>query len=316
MTGALRRDETLCRHCGARVEANTVGRPRLYCSDRCRKAANRARRSTSAETAWWAGPGVDLHLGDARAVLRGLPAASMQAVVTSGPDWRLRDEPGAGAIGMEATIGEYLAALVDVMREVRRVLRPGGVAWVNVADVSSMRAQGERRAPGRGHAQGRIPARPSTTRLARSKSLLCVPQRLELALLDDRWILRSEITWHKPNVTPETVTDRPRRTHEKVLMLTKSPSYRCDRTDPDVWDLSAGKSPVGHAAAFPPGLAARCLEGCVQAGDTVLDPFCGSGSTGVAAREYGCRFVGIDTDEHSLEGARTRLRPPGVSGQR
>ena len=64
------------------------------------------------------------------------------------------------------------------------------------------------------------------------------------------------------------------------------------------------------------GLAARCLEGCVQAGDTVLDPFCGSGSTGVAAREYGCRFVGIDTDEHALEGARTRLRPPGVSGQR
>lgn len=81
MTGALRRDETLCRHCGARVEANTVGRPRLYCSDRCRKAANRARRSTSAETAWWAGPGVDLHLGDARAT------ALLDTALTEGQTW-------------------------------------------------------------------------------------------------------------------------------------------------------------------------------------------------------------------------------------
>jgi site-specific DNA-methyltransferase (adenine-specific) len=305
-----RRDDIRCLHCGRALEANPRGRPRRYCSDRCRKAANRARRSASAETIWWSGPGVELHLGDARGVLDALPAASVQALVTSVPYWRLRDYPGEDAIGMEDTVEDYLGALVVVMRAARKALRADGTAWVNIADVSSMRAQGERRAPGRAHTQGRIPARPSTTRLARAKSLLCLPQRLELALIDEGWILRSEITWHKPNATPETVTDRPRRTHEKVLMLTKSPTYRCRRADADVWKLPTVKTPVGHAAAFPASLAACCLEGCVEDGDLVCDPFCGSGSTGVAAWERGCRFVGIDTDVQALEGARTRLTVP------
>jgi site-specific DNA-methyltransferase (adenine-specific) len=257
--------------------------------------------------AWWEAPGVELHAGDARRVLSGLAASSVQAVVTSVPYWRLRDYPGEGAIGMEDGVHAYVGALVEALAQVRRVLRPDGVVWVNVADVYSMRAQGPRCAPGRWHAAARIPARPSTTRLARAKSLLAIPQRLELALIDDGWILRSEVAWHKPNASPERVTDRPRGTHEKALMLTKSGAYRCRRSDRDVWDIPTTKSPVGHEAAFPVGLAARCLSGCVDRGDLVLDPFCGSGSVGVAARGLGCRFVGIDTNDEALEGARLRL---------
>lgn len=256
---------------------------------------------------------MELHAGDARAVLAALPASSVQVVVTSVPYWRMRDWQGAGAIGMEDGVDVYVRALACVMGQVRRVLRPDGVAWVNIADVSSMRAQKARRAPGRGHGDARIPPRPSTTGIARAKSLLAIPQRFELELIEAGWILRSEVTWHKPNAVPETVEDRPRRVSERILMLTRSAAYRCERADTDVWEIPTAKSPVGGEAAFPLALAVRCLQGCVREGDLVLDPFCGSATVGVAALGRGCRFVGVDTDEAALDGARRRLSGAGAA---
>lgn len=235
-------------------------------------------------------------------------------MVTSVPYWRMRDwgeEPGV--IGMEDDVAAHVDALVEVMDAVRRVLRPDGTVWLNVADSYSMRAQGERQAPGRGHRAGVLPSRPSTTGVARAKSLLGIPQRLELALVERGWLLRSEIVWRKPNAMPEVVSDRPRRSTERVLLLTKSERYMC-ACEPgmtDVWDIPTTPSPVGHPAGFPLVLPTTCIAASARPGDVVLDPFCGGGTTGEAALEAGCRFVGVDTSEACLEGARGRLEMLG-----
>jgi DNA modification methylase len=217
------------------------------------------------------------------------------------------EEPGV--IGMEDDVPAHIDALVEMMDAVRRVLRSDGTAWLNVAGSYSMRAQGERQAAGRGHRAAALPSRPSTTGVARAKSLLGIPQRLELALVDRGWLLRSEIVWRKPNAMPEVVVDRPRRSTERILLLTKSERYMCECRPgmTDVWDIPTSPSPVGHPAGFPLALPAACIAASARPGDVVLDPFCGGGTTGVAALEAGCRFVGVDTSESCLEGARERL---------
>ena len=303
-------DETRCVECGAVVALNHRGRPRCYCSSRCRTRAGRRRGRGGAATVFWEGPGARLHLGDARPVLAQLPAGSVQCVVTSVPYWRMRDwGDGPGVIGMEDDVPAHVDALVEMMDAVRRVLRPDGTAWLNVADSYSMRAQGARQAPGRGHRAAALPARPSTTGVARAESLLGIPQRLELALVERGWLLRSEIVWRKPNAMPEVVADRPRRCTERILLLTRSERYvcACEPGTTDVWDIPTTPSPVRHPAGFPLALPATCIQAATRPGEVVLDPFCGGGTTGVAALEAGRQFVGVDTSEACLEGARERL---------
>lgn len=123
------------------------------------------------------------------------------------------------------------------------------------------------------------------------------------------WLLRSEVVWRKPNAMPEVAADRPRRCTERVLLLTKSERYfyECEPGMTDVWDIPTAPSPVGHPAGFPLALPARCVAASTRPGAAVLDPFCGGGTTGVAALGAGCRFVGIDTSEACLQGAKGRL---------
>lgn len=276
--------------------------------------AARRRGRGEMRSVFWEGPGACLHLGDSRRVLALLPAGGVQCVVTSVPYWRMRqwgEEPGV--IGMEDDVPAHIDALVEMMDAVRRVLRSDGTVWLNVADSYSMRAQGVRRAPGRGHRVGVLPSRPSTTGVARAKSLLGIPQRLELALVERGWLLRSEVVWRKPNAVPEVVVDRPRRSTERVLLLTPGERYfcACEPGMTDVWDNPTAPSPVGHPAGFPLAVPATCIAASARPGDVVLDLFCGGGTTGVAALEAGCRFVGVDTSEACLEGARERLGRSG-----
>jgi DNA modification methylase len=179
-------------------------------------------------------------VGDAAEQLATLPAGIVQTCATSPPYWGLRDYGEAGQLGLESTPDEYVARMVEVFREVRRVLRDDGTLWLNLGDsyngssgsggdtpkqstnVGSFHDGGIRRAPG-----------------LKPKDLVGIPWRVAFALQADGWYLRSDIVWHKPNPMPSSVTDRPTTSHEYVFLLTKSARY--------YYDADAIAEPAIHA---------------------------------------------------------------------
>ena len=170
--------------------------------------------------------------GDALASLRTLPDASVQCCVTSPPYWGLRDYGAEGQIGQESTPEEYVARLVEVFREVRRVLRDDGVLWLNLGDSYAGQSGGGQGATSQRAGRTNVAAqiRPTTRRGERlkPKDLVGIPWMVAFALRADGWYLRSEVIWSKPNPMPENVTDRPTRAHEYVFLLTKREWYFYD----------------------------------------------------------------------------------------
>jgi DNA modification methylase len=374
------------------------------------------------------GQGSTILQGSALEVLRGLPSESVQTCVTSPPYFGLRDYGCEGQIGLEETPEEFIAALVSVFREVRRVLRKDGTAWVNMGDSYASGGRGigsERRqivgATADAQALGRKNAPPGF----KDKDLLGIPWMLAFALRADGWYLRSDIIWSKPNPIPESVTDRPTKSHEYLFLLTKSPSYFYDQdavreitgkeADPEfyeaekarlngwtrsdttgnmarqkagthgnfnhpngrnkrsVWEIPTYSFPGAHFATFPPKLVEPCImagtsaKGCCSEcgaawvrvtersqseGSTpkkldepwnagtglrphcgyrgtaivstlgwappcscnaaispclVLDPFCGSGTTGEVARHLGRDFIGIELNADYIALAKQRI---------
>lgn len=185
--------------------------------------------------------------GRIRADARHLPitSESVQCCVTSPPYWGLRKYDVDGPqIGSEETPAEWLAVMVEVFREVRRVLRPDGVCWVNIGD-SYCHGTGADRLPTTTPGD-RVPAswsnrsqpgRIRPTGNIKPKDLCLMPQRLAIALQDDGWYVRAEIIWAKGNCMPESVTDRPTRSHEQIWLLSKSARYS--------YDADAIKEPAG-----------------------------------------------------------------------
>jgi len=167
--------------------------------------------------------------GDCREVLKTLPAESVNCVVTSPPYFGLRDYGVDGQIGLEETPAEYVAALVEVFREVKRVLRADGNVWLNLGDSYSSGAMtphaGQRKDRDQTTMSGLVRKPPENLG---HKQLLGIPWRVAFALQDDGWYLRSDIIWAKPNPMPESVTDRPTRSHEYIFLLTKSAKYYYD----------------------------------------------------------------------------------------
>ena len=187
---------------------------------------------------------VKILVGDCLTLLRGLPAESVHCCVTSPPYWGLRSYKGdAGMIGLEPTFDEHLANLVEVFREVRRVLRKDGTCWLNYGDAY---AGGGRRKEGdtpeyvgglSGKSQGTLGSRPMPLCGYKPKDLMMMPARVALALQADGWWIRSEIVWHKPNPMPESCTDRPTSSHEKLYLLSKSARYFYDAESVRTADL-------------------------------------------------------------------------------
>lgn len=172
--------------------------------------------------------------GDCRDVLKTLTDASVQMCVTSPPYFGLRDYGVDGQIGLERSMHDFIAELVAVFRDVRRVLRDDGTLWLNMGDSYATGAGGVGNCPG-GGAQGAAWTGPMTqpNRLPQAglkpKDLMLVPERLALALQADGWYVRSRIIWHKLSAMPESVTDRPTKAHEHIWLLSKSERYFYDK---------------------------------------------------------------------------------------
>lgn len=176
---------------------------------------------------------VTILTGDCRDILTTLPDQSVQCCVTSPPYFGLRDYGVDGQIGLERTVDAYVAEMVSVFREVRRVLRDDGTLWLNLGDsyASAWPAPNTRRNiisnPMSGGKRG--PQRESKlSGDLKEKDLIGVPWRVSFALQADGWYLRSDIIWHKPNPMPESVRDRPTKSHEYLFLLTKQPRYFFD----------------------------------------------------------------------------------------
>lgn len=203
-----------------------------------------------------------LYHGDARAVLPKLAEASVHCIVTSPPYYLLRDYEVAGQLGLEGTLADYVEALVGVLREARRVLRPDGVCWLNLGDTHASSPRGPRHGrtsklttPER---QERVS--PVVNKLGRApgvkpKDLFAVPFEVALALRADGWWLRQTVIWDKTNTIPESAKDRPTTSHEYVFLLSKSRTYWYDAVaiaEPATWERwgrqTMVKPVVGKAA--------------------------------------------------------------------
>lgn len=211
--------------------------------------------------------------GRIQADARLLPLASesVQLVVTSPPYWGLRDYGVDGQIGLERTPEEYVATMVDVFREVGRVLRPDGTVWVNVGDSYSGAPRSNNGFNERWHGKEFLSDKQGDTdkmcpRRAISlkpKDLVGIPWRVAFALQAAGWYLRCDVIWAKPNPMPESVTDRPTRAHEYIFLLAKSERYFYDAEaikEVAVWPRGPN-SPQSIASPYGQGFTRRAQVG-------------------------------------------------------
>lgn len=262
----------------------------------------------------------DILIGDSRQLLRDIPDQTFQMCVTSPPYWGLRDYGIEGQIGAERTVDAYLADLVALFREVRRTLRDDGTLWLNIGDSYTSGGRTWRDVDEKNAARG-MDYRAPTPEGLKPKDLIGVPWRLAFALQADGWYLRTDIIWNKPNGQPESVKDRPTRSHEYVFLLSKSERYFYDwealkeptangngsRARRSVWSINTEPYSGAHFAVFPPELVRLCILGGSKPEGLVLDPFLGSGTTGMVALQEGRGFVGIELKPDYADLARERM---------
>jgi DNA modification methylase len=290
-------------------------------------------------------------VGDNRKTIATLEAGSVQTCITSPPYWGLRDYGQDDQIGLEQTPDEYVEQLCLVFDEVWRVLADDGTLWLNLGDSYANRGgvsapdrshsggnRGERGRQGSPLSRGGVNRPSALSEVIKPKDLVGIPWRVAFALQSRGWYLRSEIIWHKPNPMPESVTDRPTKSHEHIFLLTKSAKYfydheaikedaltepamrnknaegyqadyaKGDRFSPgerefgadgkrnkrDVWTVATQPFAGAHFAVYPPALIEPCVLAGSREGDTIIDPFSGSGTTGVVALRNGRNYIGTE----------------------
>lgn len=182
--------------------------------------------------------------GDTIQGMQAIHADSIDCCITSPPYWGLRDYGHEGQLGLEPTPEAYVANMVEVFREVRRVLKPTGTLWLNLGD-SYNNTSGFSRASEEYFREGRIGGSADKKSIKhpviKTKDLVGIPWRVAFALQADGWYLRQDIIWHKPNPMPESVTDRCTKAHEYLFLMAKSEKY--------FYDHEAIKEPAIHAGA-------------------------------------------------------------------
>ncbi len=275
-------------------------------------------------------------VGDVRKRLAEIPDKTVQCCITSPPYWGLRDYGHDRQIGLEQNLDDYLVQIIEVFREVRRILTDDGTLWLNLGDS-----------------------------YGKNKNLLGIPWKVAFALQDDGWLLRQDIIWHKPNPMPESVTDRCTKSHEYLFMLTKSRNYFFDnqaiaepaKTKPgatwaerkaagatagnvivghekrngtqrvvhgkgvtsnltrqdglrnkrSVWTINTKPFRDAHFAVMPEALVEPCVLASSKADDLILDPFTGSGTVGVVALRHDRHFIGVELNPNYIEIIRNRI---------
>lgn len=258
-------------------------------------------------------------LGDVRELIRDIPNDTFQCVITSPPYWGVRDYGVNGQIGAEPDLNDYIAELVSVFSEVRRVLRPDGVFWLNIGNTytSGGRKWRQEDLKNKGRAMS---YRPPTPEGLKKKDLIGVAWMLAIACQQNGWYLRNDIIWHKPNCQPESVKDRVTVAHEYLFMMTKSEKYsfnqeairerRLDgkgyKNKRSVWSVNTEPLPEAHFAVFPKSLVEPCILSGSKEGDLIFDPFYGSGTVGLVAKATGRRCIGIELKKEYVEIAQLR----------
>jgi site-specific DNA-methyltransferase (adenine-specific) len=299
-------------------------------------------------------------IGDCVESMRGLPDQSVHTCVTSPPYFGLRDYGHEGQIGLEPTPDQFVGKLIEVFREVKRVLRDDGTLWLNLGDSYASYRDGKATPDTtRGDDTGTlVPKGAAKNRMAstfagssiKHKDLIGIPWRVAFALQADGWYLRQDIIWHKPNPMPESVTDRCTKAHEYIFLLSKSERYYFDadaikvsaksksegirfggakygdNDDPkfatksgnvskeyelanrrSVWTVTTKPFKGAHFATFPPDLIEPCVKAGCPEGGTVLDPFGGSGTTGLVAQTWGRKFILCELNPEYAQMARDRI---------
>lgn len=244
------------------------------------------------------------HIGDCRAILGAMAADGVRAqtCVTSPPYWGgLRDYGMPGQIGLERDPVDYVQSIVEVARCVRSVLVPGGTFWLNVGDAYAASGKG-----GGGNAGERMAWETVRERKGfrmppkgyKMKDLVLASFAVAEALRADGWYLRSTIIWQKPSAVEPTRLDRPACSHEYIFLFSNSEVYTAHQPGAtwwshSVWEITQDREGI-HPAAFPYDLAARCIEVGSRAGDTVLDPFMGSGTVARVCTDMARNFIGCE----------------------
>jgi len=284
--------------------------------------------------------------GDCLKSLRELPNNFIDCCVTSPPYYGLRDYGDDGQIGLEQTPEMFVEKLVEVFREVKRVLKDDGTLWLNLGDTYN----------GTKKWNTEVNKNPSAVSDrfekkiwlgAKQKDLIGIPWMVAFALRSDGWYLRQDIIWHKPNPMPDGVTDRCTKAHEYIFLLSKSKHYYFDnlsiqekattvknnprqfgaseqkgtmrndegrifedngfRNKRSVWTVTTKPFSGAHFATFPEDLIVDCIKaGCPENG-VVLDPFGGAGTTALVARKLNRNYVLCELNQEYIDIAKKRL---------
>lgn len=279
---------------------------------------------------------ITIYKGDCREKLKSIPDKIFHTVVTSPPYWGLRDYGINNQIGLEETPQEYIANMVQVFREVRRVLRDDGTLWLNLGDsysshkdfksISQSLAKGNPSEVAHVIDKGKSVSR-NTKKLKevglKNKDLIGIPWKVAFALQEDGWYLRQDIIWNKPNPMPESVKDRCTKSHEYIFLLSKKDKYYFDNESikivnddeksnkKSVWTVTTKPYKEAHFATYPPDLIEPCiLAGCPEGG-YVLDPFGGAGTTALVSDRLKRHSSLIELNDEYTKITEKRLRDDG-----
>jgi len=287
-----------------------------------------------------------IYQGDALQILKTFPDESIDCVMTSPPYWNLRDYGQKGQLGLEPTFYAYLKSLLSIFDEAKRVLKPGGTCWVNMGDTygtsSGAGIRENKQATNRGTQFNKGWQEKGKKGVnGMEKSLLQIPSRFAIEMTNRGWTLRNEIIWMKPNCMPSSATDRFTIDFEKIFFFTKNGKYNFEtqyekatytdnrknkgrieylnrltkcgvkvsekRNKRCIWTIAPRPCPDAHFATYPEELCITPIKAGCPEGGVVLDPFMGSGTTGLVAMKLNRNYVGIELNPEYIKIAERKL---------
>ena len=266
--------------------------------------------------------------GDCLELAAELPDKSIDVLVTSPPYWGQRTSDG---MGVEEDPREYVEALTGIFKAIQPKMKSDGIIWINIGDAYNTPVNwrfDDHTYSSLGPDQSGLAESNSAYVKPRAKrkafidqevpmltygNLLALPYRMVIGMTDDGWLFRGEVIWRKKNPMPEGRCRRPHRGHESIYLFAVDERHAFRTSPPvkSVWEFGNEKiAGLAHYSRFPLELPYRCIEALGRSGRdvVVLDPFSGSGTTGVAALSLGCSYVGFEIDHEQVEASNIRLK--------